>query len=244
MSTGTTGALDRLYLLQEVLLEVHQKTERRSKTPEHLAHIEAAYRDARRQREETQGSLSRTTERKKVLESEIADLTEKLRKYQTQLQTVKTNREYGALLNEIDVVKRDVRMREDEILGLEEVATLASAELARREEAYPAEEAGYEEQMKEWRAEQALLGEEIARAEEKVREIRKELEPRLLSTFDRLARVRSGIAVAKITMVGPQTAACSVCHVRLRPQLLSDLRLGRETVTCESCKRILYWAGA
>ena len=42
-------------------------------------------------------------------------------------------------------------------------------------------------------------------------------------------------------MVGPQTAACSACHVRLRPQLLSDLRLAKETVTCESCKRILYW---
>ncbi len=98
--------------------------------------------------------------------------------------------------------------------------------------------------MKEWRAEQAVLSEEIAKAEAKAKALREELDGRLLSTFDRLARVRAGIAVAKVDMVGPQTAACSVCHVRLRPQLLSDLRLGRETVTCESCKRILYWAGA
>ena len=243
MSTGTTGSLDRLYLLQEVLLEVQQKTERRSKTPEHLQHVEAAYKDAARQRQETEKTLTRATDRKRLLEGEISDLTEKLRKYQAQLQTVKTNREYGALLNEIDVVKRDVRMREDEILGLEEAIAVAESERGRRNEAFPAEEADYEEQMKEWRAEQALLAEEIARAEQKVQEIRRELEPRLLSTFDRLARVRSGIAVARVEMVGSQTAACSVCHVRLRPQLLSDLRLGRETVTCESCKRILYWNG-
>jgi predicted nucleic acid-binding Zn-ribbon protein len=243
LSTGTTAALDRLFHLQEVLLEVQHKTERRSKTPEHLAHIEAAYRDAARQREDTEKTLARASDRRKLLEGEIADLNEKLKKYQTQLQTVKTNREYGALLNEIDVVKRDVRMREDEILGLEETSASATAELERRNEAFPAEEAGYEEQMKEWRAEQALLAEEISRAEEKAQAIRKELEPRLLSTFDRLARVRSGIAVARVDMVGPQTAACSVCHVRLRPQLLSDLRLGRDTVTCESCKRILYWNG-
>ena len=244
MSTGTTGALDRLYLLQEVLLEVHQKTEKRARTPEHLTHVEAAYRDAAKLREETERTLARATDRKRVLEGEIADLNEKLKKYQAQLQTVKTNREYGALLNEIDVVKRDVRTREDDILALEEAASAASAELERRNEAFPAEEAGYEEQMKEWRAEQALLAEEIARAEAKAKALRKELEPRLLSTFDRLSRVRAGIAVAKVEMVGPQTAACSVCHVRLRPQLLSDLRLARETVTCESCKRILYWAGA
>jgi len=242
LSTGTAGALDRLFMLQEVLIEVHQKTERRSRTPEHLAHIEAAYREARQQREDTEKTLARAAERRKVLDGEITDLNEKLKKYQGQLQTVKTNREYGALLNEIDVVKRDIRTREDEILALEEAATAASAELERRNEAYPAEEAGYEEQMKEWRAEQALLSEEIARAEAKAKALRKEVEPRLLSTFDRLSRVRAGIAVAKVDMVGPQTAACSVCHVRLRPQLLSDLRLQRETVTCESCKRILYWA--
>ena len=244
LSTGTAGALDRLFLLQEVLLEVQHKTERRTRTPEHLAHVEAAYRDARRQREETEKVLARATERKKVLESEILDLSEKLKKYQAQLQTVKTNREYGALLNEIDVVKRDVRMREDEILGLEETSATATAELERRNEAFPLEEAGYEEQMKEWRAEQALLSEEIARALEKVEALRAELDNRLLSTFDRLARVRAGIAVARVEMVGPQTAACSVCHVRLRPQLLSDLRLARETVTCDSCKRILYWNGS
>lgn len=244
MSTGTTGALDRLFLLQEVLIEVHQKTEKRARTPEHLAHVEAAYREARRQREETEKILERASERKKVLESEILDLNEKLKKYQGQLQTVKTNREYGALLNELDVVKRDVRAREDEILALEESAANAASELERRNEAFPAEEAGYEEQMKEWRAEQAVLSEEIAKAEAKAKALREELDGRLLTTFDRLSRVRAGIAVAKVDMVGAQTAACSVCHVRLRPQLLSDLRLGRETVTCESCKRILYWAGA
>jgi predicted nucleic acid-binding Zn-ribbon protein len=238
------GALDRLYQLQEVLIEAQEKTEKRSRTPEHLAHIEAAYREARQQREETERTLVRAAERKKMLESEILDLNEKLKKYQAQLQTVKTNREYGALLNELDVVKRDVRTREDEILALEEAAAAASAELERRNEAFPAEEAGYEEQMKEWRAEQAVLSAEIEKAEAQAKALRAELDARLLSTFDRLARVRAGVAVAKVDMVGAQTAACSSCHVRLRPQLLSDLRLGRETVTCESCKRILYWAGA
>ena len=238
------GALDRLYLLQEVLIEVHVKTEKRERTPEHLAHIEAAYREARGQREETERTLARAVERRKTLESEILDLNEKLKKYQGQLQTVKTNREYGALLNELDVVKRDVRTREDEILALEESSAAAAAELERRNEAFPAEEADYEEQMKEWRAEQAALAEEIAKAEAQAKALRAELDNRLLSTFDRLARVRAGIAVAKVDMVGTQTAACSACHVRLRPQLLSDLRLARETVTCESCKRILYWAGA
>lgn len=236
-----TSPLDRLYLLQEVLLEVDVKTGRRDKTPDHLVHIEAAYHDARRQRDAAGAVLSRAEERKKTLDSEIQDLDEQLKKYQQQLQSVKTSREYSALLNEIDGIKREVRTREDELLSLDETMAGSSSELDRREEEFPAEEAGYEEQMKEWRAEQAVLDSEIARANERAKSLRSELEPRLLKTFERIRHKRAGVAVARVDMVGPQTAACSACHVRLRPQLLSDLRLSKDTVFCESCKRILYW---
>src|ERR1035438_7331433 len=146
-----TSPLDRLFLLQEVLLEVHQKTERRDKTPDHLVHIEAAYRDSRRQREAAGVVLSQAEERKKTLDSEVEDLNEQLKKYQQQLQSVKTSREYSALLNEIDGIKREVRTREDELLSLDETVAGSSTELDRRDEEFPAEEAGYEEQMKEWR---------------------------------------------------------------------------------------------
>ena len=236
-----TSPLDRLFLLQEVLLEVHQKTERREKTPDHLVHIEAAYHDARHQREVAGAVLSQAEERKKTLDSEVADLNEQLKKYQQQLQSVKTSREYSALLNEIDGIKREVRTREDELLSLDETVAGSSIELDRRDEEFPAEEADYEEQMKEWRAEQAVLDAEIAQANARAKTLRAELEPRLLKTFEQIRHKRAGVAVARVDMVGPQTAACSACHVRLRPQLLSDLRLSKETVFCESCKRILYW---
>jgi hypothetical protein len=235
--------LEPLFRLQELLLEVQRKNERRGKTPEHLAHVEAAFQDARRRRDEAEEKLTQASTRKKALDGEVADLSEKLKKYQQQLPTVKTNREYGALLNELDGVKREIRAKEDEILALEENASSSSAELAAREASFPAEEAGYEEQMKEWRAEQAALSHEIAAAEKEVQALKKKIDRRLFTTFERIARVRGGIAVARITMVGPQTAACSACHVRLRPQLLSDLRLSKEPIFCDSCKRILFWDG-
>jgi predicted nucleic acid-binding Zn-ribbon protein len=156
---------------------------------------------------------------------------------------VKTNREYSALLNELDAVKREVRTREDEILALEENLAASSAEVAAHEASFPAEEEGYEEQMKEWRAEQAALTAEIAAAEEEARKLERSIDKGLLQRFRQIARKRGGVALARVTMVGPQTASCSGCHVRLRPQLLSDLRLSKELTFCDSCKRILYWDG-
>jgi predicted nucleic acid-binding Zn-ribbon protein len=235
--------LDRLYRLQEILLEVKKKTDKRARTPDHLTHIEAAYKDALKRRQDAGSRLSQEESRRRTLEGEIADLAEKLKKYQQQLVAVKTNREYGALLNEMDGVKREIRQREDEVLSLEESLARTRQATAERDETFPEETAGYEEQMTEWRAEQAILAEEIARAEKAASEIRETLDRRLLSTFDRIARARAGVAVARVAMVARQTAACSACNVRLRPQLLSDLRLSKEPILCESCKRILYWDG-
>jgi hypothetical protein len=237
------GSLDALFRLQDLLVSIEKKTEQRSKTPDHLSHVEAAFQDARRRREEADALLSKASARKKALEAEVVDLAEKLKKYQAQLPSVKTNKEYGALLNEIDVVKREVRAKEDEILALEENVAASSAELAQHEASFPAEEAGYEEQMKEWRAEQAALTAEIDAARKEATRLEKSLDKGLLRRFRQIAQKRSGVAIARITMVGPQTASCSACHVRLRPQLLSDLRLSKEPIYCDSCKRILYWDG-
>lgn len=241
--TDPDSPLDRLFRLQELLLEVKKKTQLRDRTPEHLVHVEATYRESVKRRDEAGDRLSRAEDRKRTLDGEVADLSEKLKKYQQQLVTVKTNREYGALLNEIDTVKRDIRMREDEILNLEETLATTRSQVKEQEQGFPEETARYEEQMSGWRDEQKVFAEEIEKARGTAEKIRATIDRRLLSTFDRIAKARAGVAVARVSMVGLQTAACSACNVRLRPQLLSDLRLSKDTILCESCKRILYWDG-
>jgi hypothetical protein len=240
---SSSHPLEPLFRLQELLLEIQRKTERKSRTPDHLTHVEAAFQDARRRREEAGEKHEKASERRGVLEGEIEDLAEKLKNYQQQLPSVKTNREYGALLNELDAVKREIRTREDEILALEENIAASSAEAAAHEASFPAEEAGYEEQMKEWRTEQASLSKEITAAGEAVRALEKSVDKVLLRRFRQIASKRGGVALARVVMVAPQTASCTACHVRLRPQLLSDIRLSKEPIICDSCKRILYWDG-
>ncbi len=239
-----SGALERLFRLQELLLEAHTKAERRNRTPEHLVHVEAAWQDFRRKRHEVASRREQAEVRKNELDEQVAGYAEQLKKSEAKRKAVKGQHEYTALLTEVDHAQREIRTREDELLLVEETLSQARAD----EEALAAtsgeEEAGYEEQMAEWRAEQAKLSAEIEVAEKTAAEIRVKVEKRLLATFDRIAKMRSGVAVARVAMVGPQTAACSSCNVRLRPQLLSDLRLSREILQCESCKRILFWDGS
>ena len=237
------GALERLFRLQELLLEARTKAERRGRTPEHLVHVEAAWQDFRRKRQEVSSRRERAEARKKELEEQIAGFNEQLKKSEAKRKAVKGQHEYTALLTEVDHAQREIRAREDELLQVEEALGQAKSDEQALAATSGQEEAGYEGQMSEWRAEQAGLGAEAEAAEKAAAEVRATIDKRLLGVFDRIAKMRAGVAVARVTMVASQTAACSSCNVRLRPQLLSDLRLSREVLQCESCKRILYWDG-
>ena len=37
---------------------------------------------------------------------------------------------------------------------------------------------------------------------------------------------------------------CTVCHVRLRPQVFNEVRRNDSIIQCESCTRILYFVPA
>lgn len=241
MKQKPAAPLDRLWHLQEVLLEIRAKTEKRDQTPDHLRHVEAEHADEARRGEELTASLTAREDRRQELADEVATVGETRRRYQEQQRLVKTNREYGALLDQIDTTAREIRTREDETLALDEEIDRLKAELAAWESDFTPRRARYDEQMAGWRAEQAELTGQIAEAEARVAALRKSVDRRNMGVFDRIAAARGGVAVSKVVAGQGHLAICSGCNLRLRAQLFSDLRLSREIVRCEGCKRILYW---
>jgi len=43
-------------------------------------------------------------------------------------------------------------------------------------------------------------------------------------------------------MAAARDQSCQICHVRMRPQLFSEIKTNQRIVTCESCNRILYYS--
>ena len=54
--------------------------------------------------------------------------------------------------------------------------------------------------------------------------------------FDRVAHGRKGLAVAEA-----RDGLCTVCHVRLRPQVFNEVRRNDSLIQCDSCTRILFF---
>ena len=231
-----TDLLDQLYRLQTRIRFVQESERRRDTVPEDLVEVDREFQDKVQAVAALKARLAEAAVEKRKAESELADLKEKLKKYQTQLRSVQSSREYSAALNEIDGVEKLIRGTEDRFLELEEEIEKASAELSEREQTLPAETEQHEERMKDWRSEQRDINEQLAGAREEIARLEAEIPPRDRAEFRRLIDKKHGLAVALV--IG---GSCSACHVKVRPAAMQILKQGREIVYCDSCKRILYY---
>jgi predicted nucleic acid-binding Zn-ribbon protein len=169
-------------------------------------------------------------------ESAVQDLEVKRSRYKGQLMDVKTNKEYTAMLHEIENVEREIRSRED--LVLEEMEKAEELKLTvRNEEAdfRVVEQAGRTERAA-LEAREAALAAEASRLRAERDRVRGALpeEPREL--YQRVAKLR-GTAVAEA-----KDGVCQTCHVKMRLQVWVELRSEAGALRqCESCSRILYY---
>jgi predicted nucleic acid-binding Zn-ribbon protein len=104
-------------------------------------------------------------------------------------------------------------------------------------------EAQLAEDQKTVDAERRKLADEVASEKAALERLRNEraelvaaLDPRVLSTFELVSRRRNGVAVAEA-----RDGICTICHVRIRPQVFNTVRRNDEIVQCDSCNRVLYF---
>ncbi|HSD72353.1 MAG TPA: C4-type zinc ribbon domain-containing protein [Thermoanaerobaculia bacterium] len=235
-----SSVLDQLYRLQDRIQFVRDRMRERDTVPADLVEVDREFREKVEAVEKLRARLSEAEKEQRKSETEFADLKEKQKKYQAQLRSVQSSREYSAVLNEIDGVDRQIRTTEERLLALEEEIESARAELATREQNLPAETEQHEERLKDWRAAQRAINDELAAAEAEIQRLESEISPRDRSEFHRLLDKKRGLAVSRVIQIA-SSYSCSACHVKIRPAALQVLKAGREIVYCDSCKRILYY---
>jgi predicted nucleic acid-binding Zn-ribbon protein len=168
-------------------------------------------------------------------ESQVQSLEEKRSKYKAQLMDVKTNKEYTAMLHEIETVEREIGSREDQILEEMERAEALNGDVAREEAAFKTVEEEARVEVAELDARQARLEDERKRVATERDQVAEQIPEGPLNLYQRVAKLRgSGAAAARDGM-------CQACHVKLRPQVWVELKVGEQIFRCDACNRIVYY---
>lgn len=231
-----SGLLDELYRLQERIRFVQRRERERDTVPAELTEVDNAFREKLEAVQHLKQRLLEAEVEHRRASAELADYQEKQKKYQAQLRNVQSSREYSAVLNEMDGVEKQIRATEDKVLTLEEELETSREDLKKREENLPRETQEHEEKMKDWRATQRAINEELTSAQAEIADLEARIRPRELSEFRRLLEKKGGLAVARVV-----SNSCSACHVKVRPAAMQSLKTGNEIVYCDSCRRILYY---
>src|SRR5918999_1168574 len=101
--------------------------------PRRRSELQASLAAERGKLEAPRVSLDGSQKNPRRFEGELQDLESKRSKYKGQLMEVKTNKEYTAVLHEIEGVEREIRGREDQVLAEMERAEALTGEIKRED---------------------------------------------------------------------------------------------------------------
>jgi predicted nucleic acid-binding Zn-ribbon protein len=231
--------LERLIALQRLDSASQDAQRRVGEEPERIKGLDARLETARQRVAGTKERLTDSQQARRAIEKDVALQQARLSKFRDQLMSVKTNVEYQAVQKEIGFALAEVKALEDKVLErmleadeLTAAVKQAEAELAKEQKAIDAERRALAAEVTDLKA---LL--ERSSAERTA--LIAALNPESFATFDLVSRRRNGVAMAEA-----RDGICTICHVRMRPQVFNTVRRNEAIIQCDSCQRILYFVPA
>jgi uncharacterized protein len=205
--------------------------------PERIAAADARLAEASQVVDAAKERLKDSQEVRRSLEKDAAVYQGRLTKFKDQLSAVKTNREYQAMQHEIATAQQELGAAEEKVLERMLEGDALAAEIKQAETVLAARRKEVEAEKKALAAELAATGQALSEATAARASLVAGLPKPLLALFEQVSKARRGIAIATATRDG----LCSVCHVRLRPQVFQLVRQNDSIIQCDTCQRILYY---
>jgi predicted nucleic acid-binding Zn-ribbon protein len=228
--------LSHLISLQDVDVEIKRLTEEIESLPARRDELERQFAESVKEHLGAKQELEDAQAAKRRLEGELEQEQQKHQKFKNDLMKATNEREYTTAVREIDVARKAISALETEVLKLMERIEKLEAQVAAAEPEMESRRVEIDSQLKEWLASadanQRRL--EVLRVERAAK--MQALGPETRATYQRLSRMRSGLALAEA-----RDYKCMACRMTIRPQVFSDIRRGESIITCESCGRILYF---
>jgi uncharacterized protein len=231
--------LQQLIRLQDLDSAVARDRRRIEEIPDIQATLDARLAERTAAVEAVKARIAASQAARRDIERDLAAVQARLSKFKNQLMEVKTNKEYQAMQKEMSVAEQEISDQETRLLERMEEADALALELKSAEAALKAEAGDVARERQALDAERAALERQLQQTGEERTAVAAQVSREALTIFERVSHGRKGVALAEA-----RDGLCTVCHVRLRPQVFNDARRNAGIIQCESCTRILYFVPA
>lgn len=178
--------------------------------------------------------LEEAQKNKKLQELEMESKNEEIKKLQNHLYSVKDNKQYSAILQEINFVKESVSVLEEEIIQKLFVEDNIRKNINTSQENFKKEEANLKDLENQCNEEIKKVEEQLNQLKSKREEIARKINHNILSTYNNIREKIGGIGISEVI-----DSSCRGCNIGLRPQMIIEIKKYENLIFCESCGRIL-----
>ncbi len=199
-----------------------------------IEHREAV-EDAKKKVENAKAELHELKKEIDRMGLEIKEKEGQVEKDQDSLKQLSSNKEYKAMLTQIEKDRSDLSVLEDGVLEAMTRVDQKQEANKRVDEALKDAEADLAEEEAEVEKRIAFSAEKVTGLEAKRAEVASGVDPELMGLYNKLAGRGDGRVV-----VSSRGGSCAGCNMTLRAQMVSELMADNETICCTSCGRILY----
>lgn len=227
--------LKNLYALQSMLSEIDSIKTLRGELPLEVQDLEDEIEGMTTRIEKITADIAELKKEISERNGKIAENKTNIERYNTQMDSVRNNREYDSLTKQVEYAELDNQLHEKKIREAKEIVEAKNAEMTRcnlavneRRVLLETKKEELEEIVSETKAEEEKL-------RERAKNLELTIEPRLLNAFKRIRRnSRNGLGIVSV-----QRDACCGCFNKIPPQRQLDIRMRKKIIVCEYCGRIM-----
>lgn len=175
-----------------------------------------------------------TKKERRTLEQGLQDAEAQVIKYKGQLMSVKTNKEYTAMLKEIEQKEAEIEQKEERLLELmdemedgEEKHEALVSKIADERSRMLADKKSLEDRR-------AFLQSDTEKLSTQKPKLLSEVDPAIQKRYQRVLAAHSDLAVTRT-----ENEHCGGCGTQLPPQVVVEVKKNKQLITCQSCGRIL-----
>jgi len=228
--------LKLIIALQKIDSEIIRINNRKKILPEELASLDETFRALSADFENDQKNLEELTKAHKEKDEKLKRGVENLKKTKDRLHEVKTNKEYQAMLKEIESTASKNSAIEDEILVVMDKLDQLRKMVKVREKELEGHRSDYESEKRKIEQELAVMDAEISTYLEKGLILKEQIAADMLKRYEMIKSRSNGLAV-----VSAWKEICAGCHMNIPPQMYIELQKDVDVQYCPHCNRIIYW---
>jgi len=225
-----------LVRLQRTYDHIAEAIRQRQSPPPEVRELQEQNRNRRTELLEMESRVSEHSAELLQVKKKEEEWKLELAHFQRQKGMVTNEREFTAVISEIDYATKALNEAASRRQELESAIAELTDEIENRRKARPEEETTHREVVVGWEQLKDELRRQVHDLAEQAKQIEADLNPKHRARFLRLLESKKGTAVAAVA-----EGTCSVCHFSVRPHLQQRVRRCQEIIVCEHCHRILFF---